>query len=290
MEPAPRKPTRTRKPHVDEAVPSVRHSGCEKEAAPQTAAGDPRTEGPARRDATALADAAAFIGKGARADKGDAADSQRSGIEQRLAEEWARAKGRLIDDRELDSLLLISNSTSEHEVWYREFDNRAVKRTWPGFFGQVPIWKAGRLDRAPATPVQYLERQRLQNEVFDGDIILEGVNVSSRSSMIIGEPAGLPSFVISQPFIETTEENFPAPSETQIAALLSAHGFEAVPGSYFGWQRVSDGVVILDARRDNFILSAEGVIPIDLQMAVIPEIIRAKTPRASASKARRKRA
>ncbi|MEO6784924.1 MAG: hypothetical protein ABI318_02220 [Chthoniobacteraceae bacterium] len=176
----PRKPTRTRKPHVDEPAPSVRHSAREKEAANEAPAGDPRAEGTARRDATALADAAAFIGQGAGADQGDAADSQRSGIEQRRAEEWARAKGCLIDDRELGSLLLISNSTSEHEVWYRESDNRAVKRTWPGFFGQVPIWKAGRLDRAPATPVQYLERQRLQNEVFDGDIVLEGVNISSR--------------------------------------------------------------------------------------------------------------
>ena len=275
---------------VDAAVHPVRQSLREKEAANEAAAGDSRAEVPARRDASALADAAAFIGKGAGADEGDAADSQRSGIEQHRAEEWARAKGCLIDDREIDSLPLISNSTSEHEVWYRDLDRRVVKRTWPGFFGQVPIWKAGRLDRGSATPAQYLRRQRLQNEVFNSDIVLEGVNVSAKPSMIIGEPAGQPSFVISQPFIETPEENFPAPTEAQIEALLTAHGFESVPGSYFGWQRVSDGVVILDARRDNFILSAEGVIPIDLQMAVIPEIIRGKTPRRRASKARRKRA
>ena len=108
--------------------------------------------------------------------------------------------------------------------------------------------------------------------------------------MILGEPTGQPCFVISQPFIEALHHGAPGPTESQITNFFAAHGFESVPGSYFGWQRVSDGVVILDARRDNFILSADGVIPIDLQMAVIPEIIRAKTPRARASKTRRKRA
>ncbi len=151
---------RKRKPHVDQPVPSERRSAREKDAAHEAPAGDSRAEGTAGRDAAAFADAAAFIGKGARADEGDATDPQRSGIEQRRAEEWARAKGCLIDDRELDSLLLLSNSTSEHEVWYRDSDNRAVKRTWPGFFGQVPIWKAGRLDRAPAEGVIPIDLQK----------------------------------------------------------------------------------------------------------------------------------
>ena len=268
----------------------MRHSGCEKEAAHQTAAGDPRTEGTARRDATALADAADFLRRGKGADRRGAQGAQRSRSELQLIEEWARAKGCLIDEREFDSLTLLSNSTSEHEVWYRESDGCAVKRTWPGFFGQVPFWKNGTVDRSSATPSQYLARQRLQNDIFDGGTVLEGVCVSSKPSMIIGESSGQPAFVISQPFIRAANRESATPTESQIADFMLAHGFESLPGSYFGWQRVSDGVVILDARRDNFILSAEGVIPIDLQMAVIPEIIRAKTPRPRASKARRKRA
>ncbi len=285
----PRKAKAKPKLSVDVRAPAVRHSDREKsQASSPHAARDPSAESTEGGDASALADAAAVIGKGARADKGGAADSERSGIEQRRAEEWARTKGCLIDDRELDSLLLISNSTSEHEVWYRALDRRVVKRTWPGFFGQVPVWKGGRLDRAPAIPAQYLERQLLQNAVFDGEVVLEGVNVSAKPSMIIGEPAGQPSFVISQPFIETPEENFPTPTEEQIRMFLTEHGFESVVGSYFGWQRAEDGVAILDARRDNFILSAEGVIPIDLQMAVIPEIIRAKPARKRAPKTRRR--
>ena len=286
----PRKRPRKSKTPVDAAARPVRQFRREKEAVHEAAAGDSRTEVPARRDAEALADAAAFIGQGARADESGAAGSQRSGIEQQRAEEWARTQSCLIHDSVFESLPLISNSTSEHEVWYRATDVCVVKRTWPGFFGQVPVWKDGRLDRKAATPSQYLNRQRLQNDVFNGGIVLEGVNISSKPSMIIGEPAGQPAFVISQPFIESPDEDNSTPSESQIAAFLTAHGFEAVPGSYFGWQRVSDGVVILDARRDNFILSAEGAIPIDLQMAVIPEIIRVKTPRARAAKSRCRRA
>jgi hypothetical protein len=277
-----------RKPEVtvDARPRAVRYSAREKEAARQSATGDPRLEIPARRDASALASAADFLRRSEGANRGGAEDSQRNRNEQQRIEEWARAQGCLIDEREFNSLTLISNSTSEHEVWFRESDQRAVKRTWPGFFGQVPVWKNGRLDREPATPAQYLERQRLQNETFDGDIVLEGVCVSSKPSMIIGETSGQPAFVISQPFIKAMNRELATPTESQIAAFFAAHDFEPVPGSYFGWQRAADGVVILDARRDNFIWSAEGVIPIDLQMAVIPEIIRAKPARKRPSKAR----
>ena len=286
----PRKAKQKPKVSVDVRARNVRHSARENEAAAEAPAADPRPKIAARRHAENLAEAAAYLGQGDGADRSDVADSQRSQIQQQRLEEWARTKGCVIDERELNALLLISNSTSEHEVWYRASDQRVMKRTWPGFFGQVPVWKNGRLDREPATPAQYLARQKLQNGVFNGDIVLEGVCISSRPSMIIGEPSGHPSFVISQQFIETPDENAPAPTERQIATFLAAHGFDPVSGSYFGWQRVADGVVILDARRDNFILAAEGVIPIDLQMAIIPEIIRAKTPRKRAAKSRRRTA
>jgi len=194
----------------------------------------------------------------------------------------------LIEETDFEALSVISNSTSEHEVRGRPADGCVVKQTWPGFYGQVPVWRAGKIERAPALPSQYLDRQLLQNAVFNSAIVLEGVMLSAKPSMIIGEPTGQPSFVISQPFITALHPDAPGPAESQIAAFLAAHGFESVPGSYFGWQRAADGVVVLDARRDNFILSHEGVIPIDLQMAVIPEIIPAKTSRRHAAKPRRR--
>jgi len=45
---------------------------------------------------------------------------------------------------------------------------------------------------------------------------------------------------------------------------MKSLGFAMLSRSYFGWQRPEDQVTILDARADNFIKSAEGVVPIDL--------------------------
>jgi hypothetical protein len=45
---------------------------------------------------------------------------------------------------------------------------------------------------------------------------------------------------------------------------MTSLGFVVISRSYFGWQRQQDKVTILDARADNFIKSAEGVVPIDL--------------------------
>jgi hypothetical protein len=37
-----------------------------------------------------------------------------------------------------------------------------------------------------------------------------------------------------------------------------------VPASYFGWSRQMDGIVIVDAKSDNFIQTSGGLIAIDL--------------------------
>ena len=73
--------------------------------------------------------AAEEIAGGAGQGSGDPASF---GIEVGNLENWALGKGTLIPANTLDSLPLVSNSTSEHEVFYRFHDDRAVKRTWPG--------------------------------------------------------------------------------------------------------------------------------------------------------------
>jgi hypothetical protein len=185
------------------------------------------------------------------------------GIEIRNLEEWARREGALIAESEVDSLDQVSNSTSEHEVFYRSLDARAVKRTWAGVYGQIPAPGEGRLERRNATPSEYLSRMALQIAVFGSDLQLEGVTISEKPSMIIGQPSRQPSMVISQQWYErdgiaTTEA---------IHDFLVEEGFRAVPSSYFGWYRFSDRVVIVDAKPDNFIKTSAGLIPIDLQMA-----------------------
>lgn len=122
------------------------------------------------------------------------------------------------------------------------------------------------MDRRNATPQEYLTRQALQNEVFDSSMKLEGVHVPNKPSMIIGEPAGQPSFVVSQHFEESDDPNVKTPTLQMVASFMKEHGFEPAPKSYFGWYRPADGVVIVDAKPDNFVLQADGPVPIDLQI------------------------
>ena len=74
---------------------------------------------------------------------------------------------------------------------------------------------------------------KMHIEVFASDIGLEGVTISDKPSMIIGQPAGQPSIVISQLWYEksgTATNEF-------IHDFLVGEGFRPVPASYFGWFR-----------------------------------------------------
>ncbi|HEY5792050.1 MAG TPA: hypothetical protein VIS74_02050 [Chthoniobacterales bacterium] len=55
----------------------------------------------------------------------------------------------------------------------------------------------------------------------------------------------------------------------EVRSFLEGEGFQAAVNSYFGWYRLADGVLIVDAKPDNFILTECGIVPIDLQMALV---------------------
>ena len=150
---------------------------------------------------------------------------------------------------------------------YRASAERAVKLSWPGLYGQVPVVCNGMLERAVATPAEYLIRIILHNTVFGEEIILEGINTSDRPSLVIGEPSGQPSFVVSQPWHRALDPQHPSPTIERVAEFMQPLGFISVAGSYFGWVRPTDGVVVTDARPHNFILTEQGIAPIDMQMA-----------------------
>ena len=73
-----------------------------------------------------------------------------------------------------------------------------------------------------------------------------------------------PSIVVSQPWIRAKDPANANPSAAQVEEFLTKLRFQRLKDAYYGWHRKDDGVTILDAREDNFILSSEGVIPIDL--------------------------
>jgi hypothetical protein len=190
---------------------------------------------------------------------GDPSPGSQSGA----VEAWARAAGTLIPEAEIDALPLVSNSTSEHEVFFRPSEGRAVKRTRAGVYGQIPTPLNGKLDRKNAKPSEYLRRMALQILFIDSDLKLEGVIISEKPSIILFEPPGQPSFVISQRWFERTDRV----TTEEIRELMEDSGFQLVPRSYFGWFRREDRMVVVDAKPDNFIKTAAGLVPIDLQMA-----------------------
>lgn len=128
---------------------------------------------------------------------------------------------------------------------------------------QIPCVGDGFLDRRNASPSEYLKRMALHVQVFGSDIRLEGVTKSEKPSMLIGHPPGQPSIVISQRWYE---KNGAITSE-DIHNLMVGEGFRAAAASYFGWYRPSDGIVIVDAKPDNFIKTLEGIVPLDLQIS-----------------------
>jgi hypothetical protein len=185
----------------------------------------------------------------------------------------AAGKLKRVDDAALEPLQILSNRTSEHEVRQTGDGLRVVKRTWAGVYGQVPVWEGNTLSRHAATPSEYLIRQALQDETFGSEIRFEGVNVSDKPSMLLFHPPGEPSFVVSQPFLVAADPTNASPTADRVAEFMRDEGFVEVPGSYFGWVRPADGIAVVDAKPDNFILTEEGVVPIDLQMAHLPEAV-----------------
>jgi hypothetical protein len=193
----------------------------------------------------------------------DASKDPSPGSQAGAVEAWARASGTLISDTEIDVLPLVSNSTSEHEVFFRPWESRAVKRTRAGVYGQIPVPLNGKLDRKNAKPSEYLRRMALQILFIDSDLKLEGVTISDKPSIVLFEPPGQPSFVISQTWFERTDRV----TTEEIEELMKDSGFEFVPKAYFGWFRKEDRMIVVDAKPDNFIKTVVGLVPIDLQMA-----------------------
>lgn len=111
----------------------------------------------------------------------------------------------------------------------------------------------GRPRIPPLTEAQYLERWQLSNLVF-GD--------GSQWLGIIPDPQGT-RIVIRQPEVEAADPANPHPSIPEINAWLRKAGFEYQSGA---WMREADGVVIGDAHEGNFIKTANGIRPIDLEL------------------------
>jgi hypothetical protein len=177
-----------------------------------------------------------------------------------------RQSGLLVGWAYFESLNIIGDSTAEHVVYYRERDNRAVKRTHAGTFGVTPGPKG---EQRGATPLFYLRRLLLMNRVFDSMMRFEGV-LFAKSKLIGRTDDFYPCMVISQPWHHPASVENPHPSIPEIKEFMEAVGFTEKHGSYFGWFKKNEKISVVDAKRDNFIKTEDGVIPIDLVISEDP--------------------
>jgi len=159
----------------------------------------------------------------------------------------------------LDSLPPELNRTpddegNEHQVWYISEGDAFIKATWPDFFGMLVIH---RHDEEPkASPIAYLERWSLHNELFgDGVTFLGALETESGMRLLIRQPAiaGIPA------------------TDEQIQTFFTKSGWHpfTIDGdtAYFDPERK---IVVSDTHRANLILMSDGhLAPIDLRVQPI---------------------
>jgi hypothetical protein len=227
---------------------------------------DSSTSLAAQDNGSFLEAAAEHLRRGAPPNKKHAQDETRETARQiELLRAWASEKGCVISPERLSEFRLVSEGTSEHKVFFDPARNRAIKQTLPGQFGWFPKLDHSRWTLGIATPLDYLERWILFNIIFADDVRLEGVTLQG-GTIIIGQKTEPLSLIISQRWHPADDPNHPAPTETEISMFLHKLGFYPLPNSFYGWQRPEDGIVILDARPDNFIKTRDGIAPIDLPL------------------------
>ncbi|HSJ01746.1 MAG: hypothetical protein ACAI34_03315 [Verrucomicrobium sp.] len=167
--------------------------------------------------------------------------------------QWADRLGLLLNAEEIAKLA--DRGGQEHDI-YRQGD-RVFKVTRNGVFGLSPGIElalvsssedARRFHLWEASPIEYLERLRLQNELVPGLNRLEGV---------ISQTNGDIAIVTSQPRFEIV-----AVSTAEIDAWFASFGFEKIaPAAYY---RTEDNLGIFDAHDKNLVRAEDFLIPFDV--------------------------
>lgn len=155
----------------------------------------------------------------------------------------------LVSSEEWLSLLSALEGGNEHEVFQDPSQPGVlIKVTEPNL-----RLRNGR-DRIPkVTPLHYLERWHLANVAFGDDADLVAV---------IPTVEGL-RIVMQQPFVPAADRESPNPDQREINRWLRAAGFEYQSGA---WVRHVDGLVMVDTHEGNFILAADGLHPVDVEL------------------------
>ena len=153
---------------------------------------------------------------------------------------------------------------SEHDIW--ESAGEVWKVTRPDRFGWTVLpGDDGQPHIAEATPLEYLERWRHANRLLGDNAKLRGVSQTDQGVQI----------VVSHPFIEG-----PYPEKERIVSELLKRGFLMVPRFHIGSEPDSSfyhdewRIGIFDATCDNFILSRNIPIPVDVLIVDVGDVLR----------------
>lgn len=168
--------------------------------------------------------------------------------------EWARSLGLLLRHFDLPSKVI--RGGQEHDIYHHEGTDRYFKVTRDGIFGLAPgmdlalvssDMEARRFQLWEATPIEYLERLLLQNELVPGLNRLEGV-IDQGDDLAI---------VTSQPRFDIVPVTL-----AEIDAWFAAQGFQKVTPC--GYYRAEDNLGVFDAHAKNLIRFEDTLIPFDV--------------------------
>ena len=169
--------------------------------------------------------------------------------------EWARGLGLELNGADLLPRLI--RGGQEHD-WVR-IGERIVKVTRHGVFGLSPgielalvssSQDARRFHLWEASPLEYLERLHLQNQLVPGLNALEGVIIDA------GAPGDL-AIVTSQPRFDLVPV-----TTAEIDAWFATLGFEKITDA--AYYRAADNLGIFDAHDKNLVRAGEVLVPFDI--------------------------
>jgi hypothetical protein len=167
--------------------------------------------------------------------------------------EWARGLGLLLDPEVIVPRL--GRGGQEHDIF--QDGERVFKVTRNGIFGLSPGIElalvssgedARRFQLWEATPLEYLERLDLHNQLVPGLNVLEGVFVQADGDMAV---------VTSQPRFDIVPV-----SEAEIDVWFAAQGFKKITHS--GYYREEDNLGVFDAHSKNVVRAGELLVPFDV--------------------------
>ncbi len=205
-----------------------------------------------REDGADLVVAALSHLRGISAPSGNALGAPPLGRQKENLREWARGLGLLLTPESIVPRL--ERGGQEHD-WFREGE-RVFKVTRDGIFGLAPGMDlalvssdqdARRFQLWEATPIEYLERLHLQNQLVPGLNRLEGVLTQ------VGDLA----IVTSQPRFDIVPV-----TQSEIDDWFAALGFEKI--TECGYYRAEDNLGIFDAHTKNLVRFQDDLIPFDV--------------------------